>query len=138
MKKLEFETSKGKFVLIDAKDISTSWYYFMNKKLKLEYNIQHEFKLGKTIFKLEGIAEDELSNIVQSHNGMYNTYTEEEFGGMTSSSMTSLRSLLESKGVQLFENKFGKLEEAHLKYIVDCSWKEAEQKTFYNPYIFKI
>lgn len=112
MKKFEFETSKGKFVLVDG--------YVENG------------------IDLKQITEQQASEIVHNKHpisgGFVNYF--ESTSLITSyscfSAIQSLHSLLKSKGVHLFKNPFLDFE------TLDPSAVYAEQNTFYNPHIFKL
>lgn len=113
MKTLEFKTSKGEFILVDG--------------------VYHEG------IKLSEITEDKASEIVSSSMGNKNF----------------LLFTLKQKGVYLYDNPFIKpkipneqtLKKFHNKGygendFVDLKYDQhmydlAEQKTFYNPYLFK-
>lgn len=135
MKKLEFETSKGMFVVTDVPDILNGDVYYGGSKNK-----------G---IKLSEITEEQASVIVDSNDEygvvMYQNYqtTSMQYYDEQITAIEYLHSLLKSKGVHLFENPidleerlecncdicYGRLESDH---------EEAEEKTFYNPYVFKI
>ena len=113
MKKLEFETSKGEFLLMDMKHNS----YFQNTELPKGYTTVNFIKLSQ-------ITEEQASEVVGlpiSNIAIYNKL--------------SLHEPLESKGVHLFENPYKDvgLIPSHEQKL----YREAEEKTFYNPYLFK-
>lgn len=132
MKKFEFETSKGKFLLVDEKDYPV--FHVM-----IETN-------GFNFYSLKQITERQASEIVDSGDcdlsgdrylhGFRNYEIEDEEVFSEISAIESLHSLLISKGIHLFENPY------------DLAWKDGcisaypysqhEGKTFYNPYIFKL
>lgn len=141
MKKLEFETSKGRFLVVGEKINLDTWDY----KYPLVF-----------ISKLSEIPEEEASEIVDEPFGLgvgdnnilvFKDYEDEDNAYL--SSIDSLHSLLKSKGIHLFKNP---LKDSELSFIGNVSGidmllakqkhdrriKEAEEKTFYNPYIFKI
>lgn len=100
MKKLEFKTSKGSFMLVDSIEIEG--------------------------IKLSEITEEQASEIVDKKIG-YKNYLESTDVISNYSCVTatkSLHSLIKSKGAYLYENPHNTV--------------EAEQKTFYNPVIFKL
>lgn len=112
MKKREFETRKGKFTLVDG-------FYHINGGINLSK-----------------ITEEQASEIVDEVWGKYKNYETDERAGnynrfVCDSAIESLNSLLKSKGVHLFENPTK-------ERFVYFEYREAERKTFYNPYIFKI
>lgn len=113
MKTLEFETSKGKFRLVDEKD----------------YMVFHSMIIENGFYYLElkEITEEQSSEIV--------SFEEEYNISLYSSAKNKLHSLLKSKGIHLFENPY-----ADKIGITDFDYhrNKAEQKTFYNPYIFKL
>ena len=138
MKKLEFETIKSRFLLIDSDDAPSSF----NRYLR-----DIEEKLGvqlTTGYKLSEITEEEASGIVDyftEYSKRYQDYERLECAYLTA--IESLHSLLKSKGVHLFKNPQTRRYIMAMtdKGIVDTTEKlylEAEQKTFYNPYIFKL
>lgn len=88
MKKLEFETSKGKFLLVDA-----------IKKPNIHTGI-----------KLSEITEEEASEIVD-YSILKNMYASYNYGVCTNSyvyksAIESLHSLLKSKGITDLSNKY--------------------------------
>lgn len=126
MKELKFKTSKGEFLVVDGKINLETWNY--PEPLKF-------------ISKLSEITEEQASEIVDCPFELevveyailvYKDYEDSE--NTYPSSIDSLYSLLFSKGIHLYENplNIGTSIEDYDKY------KEAEQKTFYNPYIFKL
>nr|WP_317633077.1 hypothetical protein [uncultured Flavobacterium sp.] len=96
MKKLEFETSKGRFVIKGLNFIP----------------------LNCNGIKLSEITEEQASEVVGS--------------------IKELHSLLKSKGIYLFENPYGEWFSDFKNANDELDWQLAEQKTFYNPYIFKL
>lgn len=130
MKIIEFETSKGKFKLIDMPETIriNGW----NGSVMIdELNQISQEKYAKG-FYLKNITEEQASEIVDEIHGNI-------------SFITTLNILLKSKGIHLYENPVPEPE-----YQFDnfgnggmCeSWinvyQEQAQKTFYNPYIFKL
>ena len=124
MKELKFKTSKGEFLVIDKEDVEVAFSLVIK-------NIRERFNLKQVVgYALKDITEKQASEI-----------TDEIHGNV--SFITTLNILLKSKGIHLFENPidlderlecncdicYGRLESDH---------EESEQKTFYNPYIFKI
>lgn len=145
MKKLEFETSKGAFFMVDA----------------IERKNLHD-----GIF-LKQITEEQASSIVDegdsepwtdSFKSGYRDYqiTDIEQYSSCITAIESLHSLLKSKGIHLFDNPVIKplipneqtLKKMHNKGygendFVDLKYDQyqfdlAEEKTFYNPVIFKL
>src|SRR5690606_32239073 len=104
IKKLEFETSKGKFVVEEASDKN----------------------LGRVLLK--HITEEQASDIVDTFFGTF--YTFDGWGASEDAKLT-LECLIKSKGWYLFDNPYK-------DWLNTDDYDEAEQKTFYNPVIFKI
>lgn len=132
MKKLEFETNKGRFLLIDSKDAPSSFNRYL-RDIEKELNIQLT-----TGYKLSEINEEQASQIVdypfelEVADSSVLVFKDYEDGENTyTSSIDSLYSLLKSKGVHLFENPHKDHEDKNLEL-----WYE--DLTFKNPYIFKI
>ena len=145
MKKLEFETSKGRFLLIDSEDAPSSFNRYLRD---IEEKLGVQLTIG---YKLSEITEEQASKVVDeflfnANDGsdygdekVYKDYVADEI--YLTNPIESLHSLLKSKGIHLFENplkntlSIQSLEgsQKHSQQI-----KEAEQKTFYNPYIFKL
>lgn len=138
MKVLEFETIKGRFKLIDMPEkVSVNGW---NGSIMIdEVNQISQEKYAKG-FYLKNITEEQASSVMSKKDiAKYQ-------GKMCSlNSVLGLNRFLESKGINLFNNPVPEPE-----YQFDnfgnggmCeSWinthQEAEQKTFYNPYIFKL
>lgn len=108
MKKLEFETSKGRFLVVDLKNDYSEIYQLT----ELGYGF---------LCVLSEITEEQASEVVDCHKSL--------FGVPLSTHIESLHSFLKSKDIYLFENPVPLLHHSRL---------EAEEKTFYNPYIFKL
>lgn len=135
MKKLEFETSKGRFVVSDER------YY-----LKNEFGIKTACSNGVKQFEFEKfiefsrITEEQASEIVD-YSILKNLYSSYNYGVTTNSfvyktAIESLHSLLKSKGIHLYENPYP--DAGLIPSYEQKLYREAEQKTFYNPYIFKL
>lgn len=126
MKVLEFETSKGKFRVVDEKD-------YMVFHLMITEN-------GFDCIELKAITEEQAREIVDKNIGYKNYLKSNDliinFSCVTA--INSLNSLLKSKGIHLFENPLGSHETALKRHLLTGTWQEQEQKTFYNPYIFKL
>lgn len=149
MKKLEFETSKGRFLIIDLPidyHVQNNTVYYVTESTKDTFLLP----VGESysINWLKEITEEKASEIVDNPFELevadytalvFKDYEDDE--NTYSSSIDSLYSLLFSKGVHLFENP---LKNTYSIQSLEGSQKhrdqikEAEQKTFYNPYIFKI
>lgn len=135
MKKLEFKTSKGSFILSDEN------YYLVNERgVKTAYlNNKKQFEYVSFI-RLSEITEEQASHIVGSvEERLYKDDVSEYF----KTSIKSLHSLLKSKGVYLYKNpvKFPEYIDGYPDGYLDAIQQEmhlAEQKTFYNPVIFKL
>ena len=101
MKKLEFETSKGKFLVSESDE-------------------HYDYRF---IGLLSRITEEQASEIVDEIHGNV-------------SFITTLNILLKSKGIHLFENPYP--DAGLIPSYEQKLYREAEEKTFYNPYIFKL
>lgn len=146
MKTIEFETSKGRFLLIDSKDAPSSFNRYL-RDIEKELNIQLI-----TGYKLSEITEEEAREIVDeflfnANDGtdygdqeVYKNYITDEI--YLTNPKESLHSLLESKGIHLYKNPYTNSTDLNSSFFsmqTDFNKeKEAEQKTFYNPYIFKL
>ncbi len=123
MKKLEFETSKGRFLLIDQEPCG-----------KVILPSCSHIEIGR----LKQITEEQASDIVDLFNlypkNHYQDYERLECG--YSSSIISLHSLLRSKGIYLFKNPYP--DAGLIPSAGQQLYREAELKTFYNPVIFKL
>ena len=116
MKRLEFETSKGRFVIVD----STTLDKVSGQALVDEY--------GDYII-LSEITEVQASEIVFRIGHHSNDH-------LIPSAKHILHSLLESKGIHLFENPYP--DAGLIPSYEQKLYREAEQKTFHNPYICKL
>lgn len=153
IKKLEFTTSKGMFVIIDepierGKEISTA--LLCNQNFGLE-----EFRNSLLIGRLKDLTEEQASEIVDKSwdSGIktttrYPNYETNDWSyyGSFGNSLTSLHSLIKSNGWYL-ENprqstkptddlSFYDSQDDMEKCITD--WQQAESRTLHNPVIFKI
>lgn len=106
MKTLEFETSKGRFVLVD------------------DPILPQAMSITTKYIKLSEITEEQASEIFRGKN-IEHTYLKDY-------NKQKLINVLKSKAIHLFENPIPPFHER----LED--FKQAEQKTFYNPYIFKL
>lgn len=146
MKKLEFETSKGRFLVVDM--VIDIWTSEDEKSSTL--HLEGEVYQVMSCIKLAEITEEQASDIVdkvmnEQHFQNYNFKSYNDRWVKTA--IESLHSLLKSKGLHLFKNPlqsskptadlafYDNVKDAKLIYN---KWKESEQKTFYNPYIFKL
>ncbi|AXF52600.1 MAG: hypothetical protein [Caudoviricetes sp.] len=155
MKKLNFETSKGKFVVVDmpehkGKAIAVALLCNSNFGEK-------EFKDSTYLGYISELTEQQASEIVEEY---FSTTTNEIDGyfdyrddTQTDCPIESLHSIFELNGYYLFENPYGKeypeipiIEgSSRHKQIIEFSfenqqrkWKEAQGKIFFNPIIFKL
>ena len=113
MKKLEFETSKGRFLIVDAIENAN-----VHTGIKLsEITEEQASEIVKMTWISDNIKLCKFKNYDINGNGSFSSATE------------SLHSLLKSKGIHLFKNPAPLLHHTRL---------EKEQKTFHNPYIFKL
>lgn len=166
MKKLEFETSKGRFLVVDIPInflfkihhnhlvVDSTSNGLIGKMNRLNNDPKGFIEVGRLIAKLSEISEEEASEIVDNKPSIiyddgsislhYRNYLYHDIQAAhiwKSSAIGSLHSLFQSKGIHLFENplkntlSIQSLEgsQKHSQQI-----KEAEQKTFYNPCIFKL
>ena len=117
-KQEKITTSKGEFLLVDAIE---------------KPNIN-------TGIKLSEITEEQASEIVDKvmNNQHFQNYNFKSYNDRwVKTAIESLHSLLKSKGIHLFENPYGKWYSDFENANQELDWQLAEQKTFYNPYIFK-
>lgn len=137
MKALEFETSKGRFVLVDNNQDDESVIDFLKK-------VDYGSYMNR--IKLSEITEKQASDIVDDPVKFFNPtnpYCAEDVVYINYTSGTgfwtaieSLHSLFKSKGIYLFENPYKEKQDKDLETWYEETWYE--QKTFYNPYIFKL
>jgi len=110
MKLLEFETSKGRFLVSESDE-------------------HYDYRF---IGLLSRITEEQASEIVDIKGDRFQDYNHVSCcDRWCNTAIESLHSLLKSKGIHLFENPCD-------NYCGTIEYQEAEQKTFYNPYIFKL
>ena len=117
MKKLEFETSKGRFVLVDNNQYNEAVIDFLKK-------VNYGSYMNR--IKLSEITEEQASEIV---GFQYMDYMSKP------TAIESLKSLLKSKGIHLFVNPY---KQSNKEYFNKIHFEQSEEKTFYNPYIFKL
>lgn len=149
MKELRFSTSKGEFLMVDMPlDVDKIAYGIGGVKIKQGNDKKWTSFLSakcELVNTLKHITEEQASEIVDDYKKWFKNYSykEDAVGGQRVSivvfpyhkkAIDSLFSLLDSKGIHLFENpiEIGTSKEDYEIY------KNSEQKTFYNPYIFKI
>lgn len=146
MKVLEFETSKGIFKLIDMPETIRVNGWNGNIMIdELNQISQEKYSKG---FYLKNITEEQAIEIVDKHRFGYKNYTwrNPKLGGQQvamvisdycRNAIDSLLSLIDSKGIYLYEKPYlpEELINNQEAFMADL---KAEQKTFYNPYIFKL
>lgn len=136
MKKLEFKTSKGKFILLDVDT---------DGLIKLPTDIEYQ-ELGR----VKDMTEEQFAEVVEMQrifnstnhycidDIVYKNYIDYEW---MHSPREYFQSLIISIGWYLFENPIKKYRHqyeqmiAKWQYEIDC--KEAESKTLYNPILLK-
>ena len=130
MKTLEFETSKGKFKIIDMPDeIRVNGW---NGSIVIDKENQISREKYEKGFYLRNATEEQANAIVDKvmNNQHFQNYDFKEITDRwTKSAIESLHSLLKSKGIHLFRNP------NNSDYFTNRS---TEEKTFYNPFIFKL
>ncbi len=117
MKKLEFTTGKGRFVVVDVKDIDYDVLGINGEELdKIDY--------------LDELSEEQALEIVDSieYDENYKLFYDYLRNEWVTSAIKSLHSLIKSKGWYL-SNPAPLLSHHRL---------EAESRTLHNPVIFKI
>lgn len=151
MKKLEFETIKSRFLVVDIPInflfkihhnhlvVDSTSNGLIGKMNRLNDDLKGFIEVGRLIAKLSEMTEEEANGIVDSTRKNirekdivfqdYQSKYKKDFSYDTA--IESLHSLLKSKGVYLFRNPY-------TSKINPLEYKEAKEKTFYNPYIFKI
>lgn len=130
MKKLEFETSNGRFL------VSESDEHYDYRFIGLLSRITEE--------QAREIVDEFLFNANDGSDygdeKVYKDYVTDEI--YLTNPIESLHSILKSKDIHLFENPYTKSTDLNSSFFsmqVDFNKeKQAEQKTFYNPYIFKL
>lgn len=126
MKQFKFKTDKGDFLLVDEDS---------EGKVNLPQGVEYS-----EIGRLRTLTEEQASEIVDNFelyggvNVGYKNYENEE--PTLDTAIESLHSLIKSKGIFLFENPFNIENCFEMNYYIKRL--ESVQKTFYNPYIFKI
>lgn len=122
MKKINFETSKGKFVVVDIKEFDNIGV----SRIGIDINGIF-FSGAKGIIQLKKITEQQASEIVDSE------YNQSKYGQYEPNAIHRLYSIITSNGYHLFENPYTDAQ----KYS-ESKYFDAEDKTFYNPIIFKL
>lgn len=132
MKVLEFETSKGKFKLIDMPETIriNGW----NGAIVIDDENQIPQDKYTKGFYLKNVTEKQASEVIDYYN--FGTNENKDIGYLCyysgkfilNSATKSLYSLLQLQPVQLFKNT--------AKLLMNKL--ESEAKTFYNPFIYKL
>lgn len=148
MRKFEFESNGSKWMLVDAQgeDVGIS---------RVGINIGKCFYSIKEVVILKNITEEQASEVVskvtfrigEDVDVYYKDYMKYS-SGTTYIAIESLHSLLKSKGIHLYKNPYRDDWEELCTWGHGCFAKygkssfelftEAEEKTFYNPVLFKI
>lgn len=100
MKKLEFETSKGRFVVIDNNQDDTQVIQFLK-------DIPYSSYMNR--IKLSDISEEQASEIVDKvmNNQHFQNYNFKSYNDRwVKTAIESLHSLLKSKGITYLSNKY--------------------------------
>lgn len=142
MKKLEFSTSKGEWLLVDDDEHGLITDKEQANRLINAWgtdNVERDLDRLELICKLSDITEEQASDVVDSEyvdfidKYLYRDYKSKnakEVFNDNLSAIESLHSLIKSKGVNLFENPWR-----------DCGDDDVvnfeNKQTFYNPYLFK-
>ena len=119
MKKINLETSKGKFIVVDIEsdkdiyDIQSKFGYLLKDFCDWTY--------------LKDITEQQASDIVEYK------YNQSNYGQYNPTAIHRLHSLITSNGYYLFDNPYTDAQ----KYS-ESKYFEAQDKIFYNPIIFKL
>lgn len=132
MKKLNFKTSKGKFVVVDIEsdkdiyDIQSNFGYLLKDFCDWIY--------------LKDITEKQASEIVEEYfsttTNEIDVYFDYRDDTQTDCPIDSLHSIIEFLGYHLFENPNkdpGLMPSTELDV-----YRKAQAKTFFNPIIFKL
>ncbi|MGV6945064.1 hypothetical protein [Sphingobacterium kyonggiense] len=117
MKKLEFTTGKGRFVVVDESELPKIDQLLIGKDDKF--------------IKLSEITEEQAREIIEHAGSPW--YGHKDFTNphnWFSNPLDSLHSLIKSKG-WFTSNPFE-------KFADECGCEEAESRTLHNPVIFKI
>ncbi len=128
MKKLEFKTSKGEFIIEEASDKNLG-------RVLVKYMTEEQFSEV-----VDSELDSHLKPNYKDYLHDYNSGFEDEYIYCTAKQ--SFESLIKSLGWNLFENPvqvsistLTDIEQAYRQ--LDADWQEAESKTFYNPIISK-
>lgn len=133
MKKLEFKTSKGSFILVDS--IGRENYYEV---------LRSECLQVEQIGMVKNMTEEQFAEVVEWNeiHQFYPDYRIKEYswyGDLTA--RESFESLVNSLGWYLLENpngvSYSKMNDSEMDYRSFLSWHEAESKTLHNPILLK-
>ena len=114
MKILKFKTKKGEFALVDIVPAKTGG-------IKIENTFY-----SKLICQLNKVNEQQAREVIDSYEDR-----------SVKSSVVTLHNTLLRNGIFLFKNPHGNI--STCSEPGDCNdWFKAEEKTFYNPYIYKL
>lgn len=124
MKQIKITTSKGEFIVIDVDYNATTFIRiadtataFLGSEELFDY---------KESFKLSEITEEQAKNIV----GIETQHKSVDINRLM------LDTILQSKGIHLYKNPYPDV--GLLPSAGQQLYREAKEKTFYNPYIFKL
>ena len=132
MKKLEFTTSKGEFILQDCPKELLEFTFSESTRLVIN-GIKY-----KPFGVVKHMTEEQFAEVVDSFelygniNVGYKNYTEEE--PVLDTAKESFESLIKSLRWYLFENP---IENWKDEMYYETTIEEAESKTLYNPIILK-
>lgn len=136
MKKIEFKTSKGEFVLVDLSEIQTAKYLLNVHSRSIIGNVK-----GMTEEQFSGIVDSELdSHLEQMYRDYVNIYDgwEDEFTYFFA--RHSFQSLINSLGFYLFTNPIRQAERKGAllddgRFERMCKYED--EITFFNPILLK-
>ncbi len=147
MKKLNFETSKGKFVVVDIESDKDIYDIQSNFGYLLKDFCDWIYLKDITEQQASEIVDYEVENVEIQGGGFYNTIYNYEKGDfqLGNSQIDSLYSLITSNGYYLFENPIqyipDKITNSHTNLDSQdliMKYYDAKDKTFFNPIIFKL
>lgn len=145
MKKIEFKTSKGSFVLVDLSEVEAANYLT---------NVNANSIIGN----IKGMTEERFAEVVDTAAFLANKVFYKNYGDFKaidfrdivensfSSPRKSFESLVRSLGWYLLENPLdstkylfeeGKDQNKFFVRLPKRKWQEAESKTFYSPILLK-
>ena len=141
MKKLEFKTSKGEFILLDCDT---------DGRIKLPTDIEYQ-ELGR----VKDMTEEQFAEVVDNRLVFQSQYIKDMLNCYTNysdptfvftSAKESFESLVKSLGWYLWENPLdstkylfgeGKDQNNFFVRLPKRKWQEAESKTLYSPILLK-